>query len=62
MDIYYHRKQRKITDRTGKEYSYANAMRGIESGRFTSWNREFIVLSQHQGDMDAVDSYYEETA
>lgn len=58
MELYYKHAKRKITDETGKEYSYLEAEKVWKSGLVSDCNVAFRTLYNFDGNMNAVENYY----
>jgi len=58
MNIYYDHDERKITDDSGKEYTYLESQQLILSGKAKDWNLAYQRLNRLGGDMEALEAYY----
>lgn len=60
MELYYSNTTRKITDDSGREHTYEEAMSLYNQGAVSDQNASMSRLINSDGDMDAVDRQYKE--
>lgn len=60
MQMFYDHKARKITDDSGREYTFKEAHYQYANGKLSDMNMAFKRLLRNQGDMDAVEAEYKE--
>lgn len=59
MQLFYNHRERKIVDDKGNFYTYEQASELMSSGKVKDHNIALETLQSHNGDMEAVEQYYQ---